>query len=78
MGGVGGVGGDGPNGNCAWNGPGACGDKQRQGRNGLKEGNNRKTKSGKATNRKPKKDREPKQRVVGNGLWTVEQWLKHG
>ena len=44
-------------------------DKQRQGRN-QKSNGQRKGKSA-----KPKK---PAQSVVGNRLWTVEAWLKHG
>jgi len=62
------VGGSGPDSNCAWNGPGGCdGDSKR---NGKKSGGDRRGKSLKA--------KKPAQSAVGSGLWTVEQWLKHG
>lgn len=62
------MGSDGPDSNCAWNGPGGCdGDKKQQGR-----------RQGKSVKAKSAKKAGNRQTAVGSGLWTVEQWLKHG
>ena len=75
-----------PSGNCAWNRPGGCGENEKDERiNGKDVNGKQKHEDKKKIRKKPfakeqkkKKPEKGKDPIVGTGLWTVQQWLKHG
>merc|ERR1712128_66860 len=72
IGGVGGTGSAGPDSNCAGNGPDGCSTDTDKSKSPKKNSLSIKRKTTKA-----KSPRTPK-KLVGNQLWSVQSWLKHG